>query len=370
MRFSFSRGLLLVGALSWSFLVGCGADSGIDGGTPTCSSASDCASGETCHLTAKTCVKVCTSNADCPDTNKNCAALGGSTAAQVADGGGVGDKFCQCTDTKFCTGENSGSSTICNKNSFLCEVKCGSDADCSGGRTCDTVSGECRGTLPGGGTDGGTDGGTPTCTPACTATQYCDTTGTTPTCVNKCTLGSCTTGTCNLTTGKCDAVKTCTDNNAQPDVCSYGQWCKGTACADVPPATCSNITNHSPAITFDPATSTGPVIFSVTKTTQDPNQWCQDPAAPDNIRVSLRAYNKNGATWPAQKSGVSGFFYVKVAGTDVDATTLVRPSGYTLQNGDKVATFLVNFCVPSSQTNLQIGFYFTGGNPFCADVTK
>ncbi len=305
-----------------------------------CTADTDCGSGSICHPVEKVCVQTCESAADCPDSAKNCEGLNQSTGTdggtQTSDAG-VGQKICKCATSVLCNGlTNPGGSLVCNDETRVCVTKCGSDADCGSGRTCDTASGQCK---------AGSGG---TCTPACATGQTCQN-------------GTCVT-----------QQTTCNSSNAQPDVCAYGQFCSSNVCTAVPAPTCVNFdpTQGGKAPVFDASTSTGPIIYSITKETQDAT-WCNAGGGePDNVRVRVKAYNKNG-TFPANSSGVSGFFYVRVNGSQVDATTLIRPqSGYSVTNGGKEAEFLVNFCLANNIGSISIGMYFTGGNEYCAQVSK
>jgi hypothetical protein len=318
----------LLAAAAFSFaLSGCG-DTGFlgDGGSPFCSSDSVCKAGEICHPTAKLCVKTCTSGSDCPSEAKTCDLPNGMGTAKV----------CQCSTSAICGMTTSGN--ICQDYDKVCSSKCSSNAGCPSGRSCDTASGQCL--APSGNTDGGTDGGA------------------------ACTQGSCTGGkVCNFANGACETAKVCVAANTQPDVCSYGQYCATASCAEIPVATCSNFAAGSNPLAWNPATATGPVIWKREEVADDA-AFCKTNTVAFTLQLS--AY-RTDADWPAQLSAVPGFKYVTSASNEIDATTLMRPSGYVV-NG-KNATFKITLCAMANAP-FNAGFYFTGGNAACVSLTQ
>ncbi|MCP3143665.1 hypothetical protein [Pyxidicoccus xibeiensis] len=169
--------LTALGAMS-GFVAGCGDDG--EGAGTTCSSSTDCAGTEICHPEAGVCIATCESGSDCPDTAKNCEALGGTSAD--AD-----KKVCKCTTDVLCNGGTDSESTdlVCSTLDEVCVTKCTSDSDCGTDRVCNTGSGQC---------------------------ELDDTTG----------------GTC---------------SGEGRSTCTYGQICTSGACAAPPAPTCQNYTN-------------------------------------------------------------------------------------------------------------------------------
>jgi hypothetical protein len=129
--------LTALGAMS-GLMAGCGDDGG-DGPT-TCVSNDECAADtEICHPTAGVCVQTCNSGADCPDTAKTCAPLGGS-------GPSANTNICQCSTDVLCNGgaDAETSDLVCSNLDNVCVTKCASDADCGTGRVCNEGSGQCE----------------------------------------------------------------------------------------------------------------------------------------------------------------------------------------------------------------------------------
>jgi hypothetical protein len=161
---------VLAAAMGLMF-VACG--DGGDGVGATCTTTENCQTGEICHTGAKVCVRTCTAGTDCPDSAKNCEAIGGSDTRMV----------CKCSTDQLCAGgATTGSSAICSDAFEVCMTKCSANADCPTGSTCETSTGECR---PGPTTCSTTD-----VQPAgCAYGKYCGTSGLclaapTPTCQN------------------------------------------------------------------------------------------------------------------------------------------------------------------------------------------
>lgn len=193
-----------------------------------------------------------------------------------------------------------------------------------------------------------------------------------------CTFGTCGgAGTCNPTTLTCE-LKGCTEGTAQPDVCSYGQYCGGAgaaaACYDALAPSCTNFGASGHALSWNQASSTGPIVYYVDKTTAD-TTWCTG-STPADISVMVSLYNKNstfaatGAAFPA-----GALYYVRPDGVQCDVTNcggaaLFRPlSGYSVSADRKELAIKMNFCGVSG-SSLSVGFYYTGGNEYCVALDK
>lgn len=350
-------------AFSAAFIFGaCGTDLGGGGTTVSyspCKTNADC-SGVTkvCSAGAGVCVDSCALAGDCKES-MTCKVSG---TLSFADGGTAdGSKVCGCTSDSHCSG-----GFLCNKDDGLCVPPCGSGsaaagADggssggayaCATGSTCDSSTKLCK--KPAG------------CSPACGAGQTCDTSGASPTCVANCSWATCTGGkVCNFGTGKCEAAATCS-GTTQPGACSYGQFCNGTACQEVAKPTCQNFTAGSGKTpVWASGTSTGPIIWGFTDEATDDQAFCTG-AGINGFTATLKAY-RTDMDWPTTLPAMSGFFYVKVDGSPLDATASMRPSGYVPSG--RTATFKVTLC-NTATNNLSAGFYFTNGNEFCAALTR
>jgi hypothetical protein len=275
----------------------------------TCSTNADCLESEVCHPNAKVCVQTCTSSADCPNAAKTCDAL---SAADTT-------KICKCSTDALCqTDERVDASTLtCSSAYKVCvppgstPAACTKDADCSSGQSC------------------------------------------------------------NVGTGACEAVVACT-GTSKGDACSYGQFCSSSKCTSVPvaPKSCENFSKNYPTWS---ASSGGPVIYAVERGGfQTNSDYCQSDA-PDAFLIRVRAY-RTDKDWPTDRSGVAGFFYVTTAGAESDVVNkglLVPNTGYNRTAGNlKDAEFNIYLCRPSGASTIQVGFYFTGGNPVCQQINK
>lgn len=235
------------------------------------------------------------------------------------DGTATGTKICQCSTDVLCNGGTGSTSTdlVCSDLDNVCVPKCDSNDDCSSGRVCDTASGQC---------------------------EEDDTTG-----------GTCT------GTGQSS--------------CLYGQFCSSGTCTEVPAPTCANFTPPNGKQPVWTISSTGPIIYDITKVS-----WGADPVSPafcaaglSTVKARVRAYQPSSistATFPTQKADLPGLFYVRVNGSTVDGDSLIRSSEYSTSNGGKNAEFTMNFCVDSTATTLSLGLYFTDGNEICAQVNR
>ncbi|TSC23291.1 hypothetical protein [Corallococcus sp. Z5C101001] len=283
-------------------LTACGDDT--TPGVESCKADTDCSTGY-CNTAASVCMTTCDSGSDCPDTEKNCAVLAGSTSPQ---------KVCQCQTNQLCN-KDSSTSLVCGTVSKICEepgstTGCTKDTDCATGNTC------------------------------------------------------------NISTGVCSpAATTCTGEGQA--TCAYGSFCSASTCTAVPAPSCDNFNPSKGGKTpvWSASSSTGPVIYSITKLS-----WGADVVSPafctgDTLRAEVKAYAKTAGTFPPQKSALQGLFYVTVNGNQQDGVTLIRPSGYSASADGKSATFTMNFC-PGSISTISLGLYFTGGNEICSQLSK
>ncbi|XXF77310.1 hypothetical protein P2318_30305 [Myxococcaceae bacterium GXIMD 01537] len=336
--------VLLMG-LSAATITACGDDETEGAG---CDADSDCLSNELCHPQANVCVKTCSSSNDCTSEAKNCEALSAADSRQI----------CKCTTDELCQGGNIGSSALCSDAFRICVTRCSDDTGCPTGQTCDTTSGECRG---GGGTE-------PVCSPACTGNQVCDDRNgaTSPQCVDRCTFDGClSTENCNLTTGRCEIAAECNPANAQPDTCAYGQFCTATELCDfVPKATCVNFTSGGRSPTFNPATSTGPIIFFTQKDTFANDAFC---GGGTHVAIRVQAYRTSGTFSSTEATFVQELRYVRTDGSEGNISTAI--TGLSVSPDGKSATFTVNFC-PGNINQFTAGLLFVNGNETCATVSR
>ena len=279
----------------------------------TCTTDADCLGTELCHPGAKVCVQKCAAGTDCPNSAKTCGAISSSDTRMV----------CQCSTDALCAQDDrvSGTTLTCSTAYSVCApagsapAKCTKDSDCNAGQTCDTASGACM-NAPG--------------------------------------------------------AKACSGESQS--TCEYGQYCGSSKCAAAPVATgsCENFSNIH--VDWSPATSNGPVIYSVTGTYKvNATDYCKSDA-PDAFLIKVRAY-RTDADWPSARSGVAGFFYLTVNATTkmdvVNQGLLVTGTGYNVTASNKRdAEFNLALCRPSGSQTIQTGFYFTGGNPVCSQVNR
>jgi Cys-rich repeat protein len=110
-----------------------GANCGSSSTGTSCTSDSDCASGDTCDTSTSECVgpsQGCTADSDCA-TGDTCDT---TTGECVTSAGCTSDSDCAADET-------------CDTTSGTCSFAgCTADADCLAGETCDTTSGLCMGT--------------------------------------------------------------------------------------------------------------------------------------------------------------------------------------------------------------------------------
>jgi len=279
-----------------------------DGGREslTCSTDTDCLESEICHPNAKVCVQTCTIGDDCPDSAKTCAEISGAGS----------QKICTCSSNELCARDERVTDVelVCDMaNTKVCVPKCSADTDCATGQTCNT-----------------------------------------------------TTGVCSAANATCSGVGQST--------CSYGQFCSSSStctAAPVAPTTCENFSRNRPA--WSATTSNGPVIYSVERAGYQVNSSFCQASAPDAFLVRVRAY-RTDADWPSTRAGVSGFFYLTTGGDDFDVVNdglLVPNTGYNRNTSNlKDAEFNVYLCRPTGSQTIQVGFYFTGGNPVCQQINR
>src|SRR5690606_6021060 len=146
--------------------------------------------------------------------------------------------------------------------------------------------------------------------------------------------------------------------------CDYGDFCNDGECAAAPQAddSCPNFDRRG--ITWTPEDGTGPVIYEVS-TISPISGFCGADSKPFSARVL--AYNANG-TFPTQRTALQGFFYVRVNGTESDATLLMTNENYRITNGGKNGEFNLTFCAATNLSSVDVGLYFTNGNEVCASV--
>jgi hypothetical protein len=331
--------LAFVAAFAAGFVfTGCTGDvSGFGTLHTTCTSNATCGDDEICHPTSKVCVRTCTGNASCPGSAPTCRDVGATGSADAGT-----QKVCGCSATSCNNGRGEDDpELICSTLDEVCVQKCTSNAACGTGRTCNTTSGQCEVETPQGA---------------------------------QCTFGQCQANevcqyAANAAVGNCAAAPSCTGTGQS--TCAYGQFCNASGkCQDVPTTQgCENFDAHPSLPTWQPTTGTGPIIYRHEKLsfgTEASSPFCAS-TAPVNAKTRVHVYRTEG-TWPTDKTAIQGFFYVRVNGTQTDATQLVRPSGYVV-NGQN-ATFDVNFCLPSGATTIQFGLYFTNGNEYCGRVSQ
>jgi hypothetical protein len=313
-------------------LWGCGdfLNGGGDGGAG-CASDAACPTGNMCHPVLRQCVTACTAGADCPSEAKTCATLNGSTKS-----------FCQCATDALCASVTAGN--VCQVSSTRqCAPKCTATSGCPANHTCETATGLCKPAAVN--TDGGSDAGT-VVDAGTVACQYRSCAGAQES--------------CNLMTNTCQ-VKACNVGNPAPDVCTYGKYCANdNVCYDLPSATCANFNNAVySAPVFNPGTSTGPVIYSIVDEADDDEAFCT--AGNYAYTFTVYAY-RTDANWPSTATAGPGFWYVRQNGSKLDATSSMRPSGFSASG--KLASYKVTLCSDVT-SNLGAGFYFTSGNETC-----
>lgn len=180
-----------------------------------------------------------------------------------------------------------------------------------------------------------------------------------------CTFGTCgALGYCSPTTNTC-AMKSCTQGAAQPDVCSYGQYCGGegssAACYDVVAGTCTNFPAGSAPRSWT-AASTGPVIISLSKVSLGTDTAFCGADAPVRGKYTVWAYDTLGRL--DGEGSQPSLTYYRTNGTPlaVGATAI---QNYQVQGQGTSATFDVNFCAPAGTSSLTVGIAYDNGNAAC-----
>ena len=179
-----------------------------------------------------------------------------------------------------------------------------------------------------------------------------------------CTRGSCaTTQVCNFTSGACETPKACLTSNVQPDVCGYGQFCSAAACAEVAVGSCSNFAVGSNPTLWNPKTSTGAVIYSITKVSFATDAtFCGGTTATVRAKLHVKAYSTTGLL--VSETSQPSLNYVLTTMNEI-AVGANQIQNYVSTGTGKAAEFDVNFCAPNGTTSLTVGLYYTGGNAAC-----
>ncbi|NPC73066.1 hypothetical protein D7Y27_06210 [Corallococcus sp. AB004] len=270
----------------------------------------------------------------------------------------------ETTTVDSCTSDTDCSSGFCNTAAGVCMDTCESGSDCADSeKNCAVLAGssntqkvcQCQ-------TNQLCNSGDTTDLVCGTVSKRCEEPGSTP---EGCTKDAdCGAGnTCNTTTGVCSpAATTCTGEGQA--TCAYGSACFGGTCSAPPAPTCSNL-QGKPAASFDPATGTGNIIYSVTK--EIFGTACGTDTSAQTVKARVSFYSKN-ADLPATKEGLNGFFYVRTTGGEQNGVPL--SNGYQRSADARSASLSVNLCVDKDLSQTVLGFYFTNGNGFCATLTK
>ncbi|MGQ0507407.1 MAG: hypothetical protein ACT4TC_19035 [Myxococcaceae bacterium] len=323
-------------------LTRCGTGLGGDG---KCTVDTDCQTGEICHIGQQACVKSCAAQSECTQPN-SCVTASWDAAK----------KFCGCTVNGHC-----GSSEVCQLADSRCAAACSTADDCNG-RACN--SGQCAAAS-------GTDGGTGACNWS--------------NCSNSSFSMQATGRTCSAS-GTCGAGPACT--GAGQSTCANNSYCASSTCGypTYPTQTaCQNLYagEHPNGPVWNPASSTGPVIYSITEDGHGPGLFgtstcpsnanidtsnCQCNPGDTQWNIRVLAY-RNDTAWPQDRSGLSGFFYVPTNGVNRDiltSPTLLRPnSGYNPGPTANHKVFNVYHCASNAANAFQPAYFFTGGNEVC-----
>ena len=159
----------------------------------------------------------------------------------------------------------------------------------------------------------------------------------------------------------------CTLSDPQPSTCGYGSFCGASStCQTVPPPTCDNFRDYP--VAWDPATSSGPVIYAAELLSFATDEAFCPPSVPMRIRTRLQAYSPSGSL-PSTASGLAAVFsYVRSNGSSVSDASLF--SNIVTSADGKNTGFQVSFCVRSDLPTVSLGFYFEEGNGFCQTASR
>ena len=153
----------------------------------------------------------------------------------------------------------------------------------------------------------------------------------------------------------------------QPSECSYGSYCgSGGTCQAVPTPTCSNFSSYP--VPWDPATSSGPVIYAADLLSFATDDTYCPPTIPTRLRTRIRAYSTSGGLPKTASELASVFSYVRANGSSVGDTSLF--SNIVTSEDLKNTEFEVSLCFSASQNPVTLGFYFEGGNAYCQTASR
>jgi hypothetical protein len=153
----------------------------------------------------------------------------------------------------------------------------------------------------------------------------------------------------------------CTASDPQPSSCAYGSFCgSGGTCQSVPLPDCPNFTNFP--VSWDPATASGPVIWSAEQLSFARDDTGCFPSSPMRVRTLIRAYSPSGGL-PTNAAGLSAVFsYVRADGSTFRDSS--QYSNVVTSADGKNTEFQVGLCV-RNQPTVSLGFHFEGGNGLC-----
>lgn len=153
----------------------------------------------------------------------------------------------------------------------------------------------------------------------------------------------------------------------QPSECAYGSYCgSGGTCQTVPTPTCSNFSSYP--VPWDPATSSGPVIYAADLLSFAADDTYCPPTIPTRLRTRIRAYSTLGGLPKTASELASVFSYVRANGSSVGDASLF--SNIVTSEDLKNTEFEVSLCFSDSQPTVSLGFYFEGGNAYCQTASR